>query len=551
MRSRTRLFWIFASVVAAGCGDVGGDRTVVIASGGDGDILVPRLWVETQARLYTELMFDKLADIGPTQNTVGDAGYQPRLARSWTWSSDSLAVTFHLDPRARWHDGTPVRAADVRFAWDVYNDPRTGSGTSDFSGLVDSLTTPDSLTVTVWYRTRAPEMFHAVAYNLVPLPEHLLRNVPHDSLRQSAFAQHPVGNGPFRFVAWEKKVRFELAANADYYLGRPHIDRLIFSIFADASAGARAVLAGDADFVEIVSPDDAAEAVRHPDVRLIPARRYEYGFLAFNLHVPGGRGPHPVFADRAMRRALTMIADRPALVRAAYDTLAFVGLGPFTRLQWAADTTIAQLPHDTAAAGRMLDSLGWRRAADGVRVRNGRRLAFTIAVSSSSRSRIRMAEVLQQQFAQAGVESRIDPVDPLAFRSRISAHQFDAALFSWGTTPSPSGMRQTWTSAAFRPGSPYNAGGYANPVFDAAVDSGLSALDVRTARAHLRRAFQAVIDDPPAIWLYEPRLPAAANVRLGVTELRPDAWWQSIRAWDVAGAARQRRAGASMTAQQR
>lgn len=535
MRSRARLSWMFACVVAAACGDAGGARTVVIASGGDGDVLVPRLWIETQGRVYTELMFDKLADIGPTQNTFGDAGYEPRLARSWTWAADSLAVTFHLDPRARWHDGTPVRAVDVRFAWDVYNDPKTGSGTSDFGGLVDSLTTPDSLTVTVWYRARSPEMFHAVAYNLVPLPEHLLRNVPHDSLRQSAFARHPVGNGPFRFVAWEKKVRFELAANDDYFLGRPRIDRLIFAIFADASAAARAVLAGDADFVEIVSPDDAAEAVRHPDIRLIPAPRYEYGFLAFNLYIPGGRAPHPVFADRAMRRALAMIADRPALVRAAYDTLALVGLGPFTRLQWAADTTIAQPPHDTAAAARMLDSLGWRRGPDGVRIRNGRRLSFTISVSSSSRPRVRMAEVLQQQLAQAGVESRIDPVDPLAFRSRIAAHQFDAALFSWATTPSPSGMRQTWTSRAYQLGTAYNPGGYANPAFDAAVDSGLAALDVRTARAYLRRAFQAVIDDPPAIWLYEPRLPAAVNARLVVAELRPDAWWQSIRAWTVTG----------------
>lgn len=547
MCSRARPFWTLACVAAIGCGDAGRVRTVVVASGGDGDVLVPRLWIETQARLYTELMFDKLADIGPGQSTVDAASYQPRLAKSWTWSPDSMAVTFHLDPRARWHDGVPVRAADVRFAWDVYNDPKVAAGNADFGTIVDSLTTPDSLSVTVWYRTRTPEMFHVVAYNLVPLPEHLLRDVARDSLRQSAFAQQPVGNGPFRFVSWEKKVRFELAANDDYYLGRPRIDRLVFAIFADAAAGARAVFAGDADFVEVVSMDDVAEAARHADVRLIPARRYEYGFLEFNLRTPDGRAPNPLFADRAMRRALSMVADRAALVRAAYDTLAFIGLGPFTRLQWAADTTLTQLPHDTAAADRMLDSLGWRRGADGIRVRNGRRLSFSIAVSSSSRTRVRMAELLQQQMAQAGVEVKIDPVDPLAFRSRITAHQFDAALFSWNTTPSPSGLRQSWTSAGFHAGSPFNAGGYANPVFDAAVDSGLNAPDARAAKAYLRRAFQTAIDDPPAIWLYEPRLPAAANARLAIGSLPPDAWWQSVRTWDVTGPPRRRPSGAPTT----
>lgn len=547
MRSLARPSLTLACIAALGCGEAGGSRTVVVASGGDGDVLVPRLWVETQARLYTDLMFDKLADIGPRQSTVDAASYQPRLAKSWTWSRDSMAVTFHLDPRARWHDGVPVRSGDVRFAWDVYNDPKFAAGNADFGKIVDSVSTPDSLTATFWYRTRTPEMFHAVAYNLVPLPEHLLRDVARDSLRQSAFAQHPVGNGPFKFVAWEKKVRFELAANDDYYLGRPRIDRLVFAIYADAAAGARAVFAGDADFVEIISMDDVAEAARHEDVRLIPARRYEYGFLEFNLRTADGRGPNPLFADRAMRRALTMAADRPVAVRAAYDTLAFAGLGPFTRLQWVADTTLAQLPFDTAAAARTLDSLGWRRGADGIRARNGRRLAFSIVVSSSSRPRVRMAELLQQQMAQAGAEVKIDAVDPQAFRSRITAHQFDAALFSWGTTPSPSGLRQSWTSAGFHAGSPFNAGGYANPVFDAAVDSGLNAPDTRTAKAYLRRAFQVAIDDPPAIWLYEPRLPAAANARLVIASLPPDAWWQSIRAWDVTGPPRRRPAGAPAT----
>jgi ABC-type transport system substrate-binding protein len=59
--------------------------------------------------------------------TVGDKGFEPRLARRWTWSADSLSVAFELDPRARWHDGRPGRAEDVAFPFDLYRDPAVGS----------------------------------------------------------------------------------------------------------------------------------------------------------------------------------------------------------------------------------------------------------------------------------------------------------------------------------------------------------------------------------------------------------------------------------------
>lgn len=525
-----------ATTGLAGCADAGaGGKTVVIATGGYADYIIPNLWSQTQGRVYSDLLFDKLADIGPSQNTIGDAGYEPRLATSWTWAPDSLSIAFHLDPRARWHDGVPVRAEDVRYAFEAYTDTLTGATAGrDMATVADSVTVTDSLTATVWYRRRTPEQFHTIAYNLVPLPSHLLAKMPHDSLRTSSFARNPIGSGPFRLVSWEPRVRVELAAFDGFARGRPKLDRVIFTVFSDASAGARAVYAGDADFIEVVTPDDAAEAARHPDVRLVKSARYEYGFMSFNLH----GAPGTLFADRGVRRALTMALDRPAIVRNVYDSLASVSLGPFTRLQWSADTTLPQLPFDTAAAGRTLDALGWTRGADGVRTRGGHGLAFTITVMATNQQRTRIAELVQQAYSRIGVEAKVETLDGKAFTDRLRTHKFDAALFSLSTSPSPSGLRQTWTSAAFRPGNVYNAGGYHNATFDAEVDSGLNALDVRSARAHLRGAFQEVIDDPPAVWLYEPALPAAVSSRLVTTHWNPDAWWQSIPSWDVSGPAR-------------
>jgi peptide/nickel transport system substrate-binding protein len=98
--------------------------TVIIATPADADALVPTIVRTSSGRLASELLFDRLADMGPERNTVGDAGFLPRLAQSWSWSADSLAISFDLDPRARWHDGQPVVAADVIAALRAIRSPR-------------------------------------------------------------------------------------------------------------------------------------------------------------------------------------------------------------------------------------------------------------------------------------------------------------------------------------------------------------------------------------------------------------------------------------------
>jgi peptide/nickel transport system substrate-binding protein len=534
--------WFTTAAVATlgalvGCGDLGGgDKTVVISVGADGDVPLPGFTSQTQARVYSELIFDHLAELGMAQNTVGDAGYEPRIARSWSWAPDSLSITFQLDPRYNWHDGKPVTARDVRFTRDLLADPKAAStANSDMTANVDSVTTPDSMSVKVWYKRRAAEQFHSIAYNLIPLPEHLLAGVPRDSIRQSAFGRSPVGNGPFKFVAWEKNKQFELASNPSHPLGAPRLSRVIFSVSLNPQTAVRVVLAGDADFIERMTGDDMAEAARTSSVRVVAMPRYEYGFMGFNLRTPDGKRPHALFGDLALRRALTMAVDRAMLVRSVHDSLARMAFGPFSRLQWSADTTLRQIAYDTAGAARLLDSLGWKRGTDGVRARGGRKLEFSIVTSSSSRPRVRYAELLQQSFTAAGAKVRIDLLDQQGMGARVGGHSHDAVVLGFGLSPSPSSIRQTWGISGYLPGRPTNAGGWDNAAFAAHVDSGLAEPNLAAARVHMSAAYQILLDDAPAIWLFDDNGPALASTRLVLPPFRPDAWWASLRSWDVTG----------------
>jgi len=196
-------------------------------------------------------------------------------------------------------------------------------------------------------------------------------------------------------------------------------------------------------------------------------------------------------------------------------------------------------PGGDDGARRLLDSLGWRVSeSDGVRRRNGRPLEFTLSVPSSSKNRMNMAVVIQDQMKQVGVKMNIDRLEGATFGDREIHSRFDAALWGWHVDASPEGIRQTWGSRKLRSRGGSNYGSYANPIFDAAVESALSATDREQRRALFKRAYQLIIDDAPAIWLAEPRTMMAISSRIRTPALRPDAWWANIGEWSVPAAGR-------------
>jgi peptide/nickel transport system substrate-binding protein len=533
------------ALVALAAGACGGDATagrggtVIIAGFSDPDNLLPPVERTLAAKEVSDLLFDKLAEIGPGLNTVGDSGFEPRLAQRWEWSGDSLRVTFHLDARARWHDGQPVRSADVRFAYSVYTDPRVmaASGEALRAGL-DSISVGDSLAFTAWCSHRTPEQFFTLVSTLVPLPEHLLGRTSRDSIRESAFARRPIGDGPFRFVRWDAGSRLELAAVDSFPRGRAKLDRVIWSISPEMQTATRKVLAGEADFLEALTPGVLADAMKHPELRVVPYSSFDYGFLRFNLHDGASARPHGLFGDRALRRALTQALDRGLLVRSVFDTLAHVALGPFVRAQWTSDTTLSELPFDRAAATRTLDSLGWRVGVDGMRAKNGRPLEFTLLRPSSSATRGQFAVLIQEQLRLAGVKVHIETLDFGAFIARASKRQFDALMDGLRTGPSPAGVRDSWSSYGINHGTGPNYGEYASATFDAQLDSALASRNVAAARARYRSAYQTIVDDAPAIWLFEPKTVAGVSRHVNTGPLRADAWWLGVPSWKIVAGGR-------------
>lgn len=254
--------------------------TVVLATGQDPALPIPFIGTSTQGNAdVADQLFLRLGTITSAFRTGGDRSLDPQLARSWR-REDALTLVFELDPRARWHDGTPVTARDVAFTWTIASNPRVNPNQAPLA-FVESVTATGPRTVRVRFREASSEQLYTFAFGMQPLPAHLLSGIAPEAIATSDFARFPVGNGPYR---WERRVPgqfVELRADTTFYLGRPGIHRLVIRVASDPSARLNLMLGGQVDVLDNLPPPNAGAGggpardhrrQRHeqrPDVRVV------------------------------------------------------------------------------------------------------------------------------------------------------------------------------------------------------------------------------------------------------------------------------------------
>lgn len=504
----------------------------VIATPADADVLVPALSRTNEGAAIGEQLFLRLAEMGPELNTAGDEGFIPELAEAWEFE-DSLTIAFHLHPDARWHDGRAVTADDVAFTFDLYRDTVAAVAARPLLASITSVEVRSRLTVTFRFTHAYAEQFYDAVHHMRILPRHLLDTVPRARLGTHPFMRRPVGSGPYRFVRWVPGETIELAADTGFFRGPPGIARLIWRVTPDFGTAITQVLAGQADVLEAVVGPENVRRVREADgVRLVDYASPVYMYVGFNLRDRTRPGrPHPLFGDRSLRRALTQGTNRDVLLEAVLDGRGQVPRGPVTPMVWIWGGAPRQLPFDLAAARAALDALGWRDGdGDGIREREGRRLAFDLLVPGSSAIRQRAAVILQDQWRALGADVRLVELEFNTFNARAAAGRFDALMGAFAIDPAPSGIRQLWTAAGVG-GSNYGA--YADAEFDSLVAAATGTVEREAARQLWHQALERINDDAPAVWLFTPSLGAAVSERLWNVTLRPDLWAAFLWEWRV------------------
>jgi peptide/nickel transport system substrate-binding protein len=377
------------------------------------------------------------------------------------------------------------------------------------------------------------EQLYDATFHVAILPAHLLAVLPATAEAWASFVERPVGSGPYRWVRREEGQYIELAANHDFFLGRPGIERVIVRVAASSDARINLLLSGEADAMDNIPPPTTniarVEAARH--LRLVTVPSNNLGYLLFNQRDPGHRDrPHSILADRDVRRALVLALDRDLLVQAVLGHYGYVPFGPVSAQLWIRHGAPDHSRQDQSTARRLLAGRGWvDRDGDGIREnRNGTPLSLRLLVSTSSLIRTQMAVIVQEQLRQVGVRVELVRVDVAVWLERRAAGDFDIDFSNATQDPSPSGLVFSWSC-----GGPGNAGGYCDPGADSLLQQAIASpkADRRLWHSFLRR----VEENAPAAFIYTQAFVFGVNRRFRNVTIRPESSWSALWRWSAPG----------------
>jgi peptide/nickel transport system substrate-binding protein len=451
------------------------------------------------------------------------------LARSVETDDERSFVTFHIDPRARFSDGKPLRAEDVLFSWQLLRDHGRPNHRQYYS-KVASAEAPDPLTI----------RFDLAGANdrELPLILGLMPILPKHAVDVAAFEETtltgPVGSGPYRVTAVRPGASVTLTRNPDYWgrdlpinRGLYNFDEIRLDYFREANGQFEAFKRGLYDFRIEHEPlrwHDGYDfpAAKHGDVirdTFKPGVPQPSEFLVFNTR-------RPVFADIRVRQALTLLFDFELVNRNYFFNLYSRVAGYFAGSDLSAyghpadarerellKPFAAQIPPDimdgsyrlpvTDGSGRDRTTL---RAAlkllseagydlDGTVLRNrATKAPFTFEILVTTRDQERVALAFQRDLRRAGIEPSVRSVDPVQFDQRRLAYEFDMIQNRWDQSLSPGNEQYFyWGSAAADSPGTRNYMGARDPAVDAMIAALLEAREHTAFVSAVRALDRALI----------------------------------------------------------
>lgn len=438
----------------------------------------------------SSLLFSRLLSYDKT----GHLNYD--LADSMTMSDDRMTYTLRIRPDARWTDGIYVRARDVVFTVNLLKNPATRSTISGWSDVTAAVV--DDRTVSF----KLPAVYAAFphALNFLPiLPEHVLRDVEPQAIRENSFSTSPVGSGPFtlRFIqdidkASGRKI-IHLARNDGYYRGAPKLDRFQLHVYGTNDAISKAI---------ITSEVNAASDLTVTDVANMDASRYTVERKPINSGVYSlFNTTSPILQDKKVRQALQSGTDVVAVRAAVGKHIPELYL-PFVTGQLVGDVPAA--PHyDKAAAERLLDEAGWK--LDGTtRKKDGVSLRLTV-VTTKNNDFEKVLDAIAGQWRGLGVTvttTIVDPTDPAqnVVQNVLQRRAYDVLLYQLTIGGDPD-VYAYWHSSQASSG--FNFSNYMNAVSDDALLSARSRIEPDLRNAKYLTFARQWLADAPAIGLYQ------------------------------------------------
>ncbi len=448
------------------------------------------IWVLTN--LYDTLL-------APTRDGLG---VQPGLATAWQVSADGKAVTLTLRQGVRFADGSPLMASDVTWSLDRARDPKAGAWSGSLASIERVEAAGDAVTLTLKHPD--PTIIPALAtFNAAILPQKLFEAAPGATPedKAKAFAEHPVGTGPFVLASWQRGVSMTLRRNPHYWKAAddgkplPYLDELEFQVIPDDATRLLKLRAGEVDGTEFVPLTRVKELQADPALRmeLWPSTRVTYLTMFCGPSYKDGK-PNPM-ADPRVRQALNYAVNKDAVIG-----ITTLGLGKPMRSYLPSTTPLFQgqdlYKYDPAKARALLAEAGFPNGFE-----------TSILSLSGNADEANNLAITQQMWGQVGVKLRIEQVDNATRTARYRAEDFAMRTSIW--TNDISDPSQFTSYAAYYPNIHSLHSQWRDERVDALFTASQQEINLAARTVQYKEIQDRYAAAAPIVFLYETPYPVA------------------------------------------
>ena len=448
-------------------------QTLRVALREDPDILDPTLARTYVGRIVFAGLCDKLFDINEKLEIV------PQLATGYEWA-DPVTLVVHLRPGVKFHDGTDLDAAAVKYTLERHLTMQGSFRRSELSAM-DRVEVVDPLTVRIVLKMPSSPF-------VAQLTDRAGMIVSPRAAEAAGkdFGLHPVCAGPFQFAERVPQDRIVLRRFAGYWDAQAvKLDQVVYQPIPDSSIRLANLQAGSVDLVEYILPTDVDAVRRDRRLRLVVSDSLGYQGITFNV----GNGPRskaPVTADARVRKAFELSLDRDALVHVVYNGLFTPSAQAISPSSPYFDPAVKPPGRDVGKAKALLKQAGVT-------------LPVPVALTVPNNPDLRQAgEVIQSMAAEAGFDVKITAMEFASSLEAESRGDYEGYMLAWSGRVDPDGNLYSFIHT----GGALNTGKYSNAAVDKNLDDARLTADLAKRRGLYDAMWQPVTQDLPILYLW-------------------------------------------------
>ncbi len=503
--------------------DAAASGTLVVAISSDPGSLNPAATTSGSVHAAAETFFNGLVALDENGEP------QPELATEWEISEDGRTYTFALRDDVTWHDGEPFTSEDVKVTFDEVLLEFHARTQASMGSSLEAIETPDEHTVVFEFSEPYAPLLQQLNVTEAPiLPAHVYGGT---DVETNPANTAPVGTGPFVFEAYEEGSEIRATANEDYFKDGPFVDGLVQRIIPDESTQLLALENGEVDFLWGVPGPEIARLEDDPSIELGTTSSNPGGsncIMTVSFNLDG-----PITSSPEVRQAIAHALDRDRFVDQVLFGQGQVAEAPISSgIPWA-HAPETELPnYDPEEAARILDEAGWAEGDDGVRVRDGERLAIDFLHFPTF---AKYGELYREQLGEVGIEVNLEALEPPVFAPTVFAEDdFDTNIISYCNGPDPEvGVRRMYDSSLIGDVPFTNAAHYANDRVDELLEEASQTIDPSDRTPLYAELQEIVADELPYMWVVETVGTRAWNARCSGFQIHTGLFAEQARCDDA------------------